>query len=445
MRKLLLLGASLGSFDIIAKARDMGCHVIVADYTAYELSMAKQMADEHWEVSTADLDELERKCRHDGVDAVFSAVSEFNLDCVLSLCERLGLPCYIDERAWRYARNKEEFKALCREVGVPVIKDIEVNEAVVESLRAGASAADFGISFPVVVKPVDSSGNVGLSYCYDTDQFVRAWDLVHKVSSNPHVIVEECVMGEQRHHLYVLAEGEASLLYNLMSFQQTGYPNSMYSVVSTICTHAPEWIRDISPNVVRLFKRCGCHDGVAFVQTIRRGDQYHVLEMGHRLGADMSFNKLMGMTGFDTIQWMLEIQLGMKHTKDQLPPSRSHAFEECSNVYFLFAKEAGTVSRIEGENVIRELSASRCDGTQTDAINEITWELLVRPGSEVRQYQLLAKMTFHTDDARELCDILLLVNQNLRIVDESGHDMYIHYTEYDRLLAAYGESLSENW
>ncbi len=442
MRKLLILGGSLGIFDVIAKARAMGCHVIVADYTDYELSRAKQMADEHWDVSTADLDELERRCRQEGVDAIYSAVSEFNLDRVVVLCERLGLPCYFDQQTWSYARNKAKFKEACREEGVPVIPDVKIDEGVLEYLRTGVPVAQYDIPFPVVVKPVDSSGNIGLSFCYDMDDFARAWDLATKVSSNPHVMVEEYVQGEQLHYLYVLAEGEASLLYSLLSFEQPGYPTSLYSVVSTANTHVEDWVRDVSPRVTRVFRRCGCRDGVAFVQAIYRDGQFHVLEMGHRLSADMSFNKVMGMTGFDALKWMIELQLGVKHTKDQLPLSQTHAFRDCASMYALFAQQEGTVSSIEGEDFIRELSASRCDGTDTDPINEITWETLVRPGDTVRQHQLLGRMVLHTDNAEELCDILRLVNQRLRIVDTSGRNMYIRYTDFDRVLSAYEESLS---
>lgn len=66
MRKLLILGSSLGSLEIVRKARDMGCHVIVTDYVPLGRSAAKREADESWDVSTADLDKLEERCRREG-------------------------------------------------------------------------------------------------------------------------------------------------------------------------------------------------------------------------------------------------------------------------------------------------------------------------------------------------------------------------------------------
>lgn len=43
------------------------------------------------------------KCKENNVNAIFAGVSEFNLDRVKALTEKLGLPCYIEEAAWKYA------------------------------------------------------------------------------------------------------------------------------------------------------------------------------------------------------------------------------------------------------------------------------------------------------------------------------------------------------
>lgn len=359
-------------------------------------------------------------------------MSEFNLDRVLELCERLGLPCYFGREAWGYARDKARFKELCREVGVPITPEVDAD-----------AVAPKDLPFPVVVKPVDSCGNAGVSFCYDAEDYVRARELVREVSDNPRVLVEEYVQGVEYHCAYALAEGEASLLTCIRSFVQPGHPSNLYSLGTTICEHTDEWARDVDPVVARLFKRCGCRDGIAFVQAIRRDGRFHVLEMGYRFGADMTLNKAVDMTGFDAVRWMVELQLGMQHTKDQLPRLQTHAFRECANMYALFAAKAGTVSHIEGEDVLRELSASGYDGAAADHTDEISWEPLVYPGDEVSQHQLIGKLTFHAQDASGLCDVLRAVNQKLRIVDTSGRNMYISFTEFDRVLSTYERMLAE--
>ena len=123
MEKLLILGTSLVSVEIVQTAKDMGCYTIVTDNLPPELSNAKYEADEYWMISTNDIDQLEQKCREEKINAVFSGVSEFNLDRVIELTDRLGLPCYIDKTAWKYARDKSAFKEKCREFGIPVAEE----------------------------------------------------------------------------------------------------------------------------------------------------------------------------------------------------------------------------------------------------------------------------------------------------------------------------------
>ena len=92
MKKLLMLGSNNGSVYIIKKARERGLYTIVTDDQELSASPAKKSADEIWDISTADVDCLEKRCREEGVEAVICGVSEFNLDRCLELTDHLGLP-----------------------------------------------------------------------------------------------------------------------------------------------------------------------------------------------------------------------------------------------------------------------------------------------------------------------------------------------------------------
>ena len=63
MNKLLILGTSLASVEIVQIAKEKGCYTIVTDNLDPERSYAKKEADEHWKISTNELDLLEKKCR----------------------------------------------------------------------------------------------------------------------------------------------------------------------------------------------------------------------------------------------------------------------------------------------------------------------------------------------------------------------------------------------
>ena len=128
MEKLLMMGTGLASKEIVEYAKSQGVFTIVTDYLEPEKSTAKLVSDDYWMINTGDLDELEVKCRAEGITAVICGVSEFNLEMTMALCKRLGLPCYCTPEAWHYSRDKADFKDLCKKIGAPVATDYYVSD-----------------------------------------------------------------------------------------------------------------------------------------------------------------------------------------------------------------------------------------------------------------------------------------------------------------------------
>ena len=60
--KLLVLGASPDEITLVKRAQEFGIYVIVTDYnTDRKLSPAKDIADEAWDISWSEIDDLEKK------------------------------------------------------------------------------------------------------------------------------------------------------------------------------------------------------------------------------------------------------------------------------------------------------------------------------------------------------------------------------------------------
>ena len=152
-----MLGTSLLSKEMVEYAKSIGVYTIVTDYNEPEKSKAKLVSDEQWMINVADVDLLERKCREEGISAVICGISEFCLEVCMELCKRLGFPCYCTPEAWHFSRDKDDFKTLCKQVGAPVATDYYLTDALTDEELDK-------VKLPVVVKPVDMSGNRGISY-----------------------------------------------------------------------------------------------------------------------------------------------------------------------------------------------------------------------------------------------------------------------------------------
>ncbi len=414
MDKLLMLGSNNSSTDIILCAKSMGVRTVAADYYPPERSAAKRAADEHWLISTGDLDALERKCREEGITAVASGVSDFNTEQAVQLCARLGLPCYCTPEAWHYARDKADFKALCRQVGVPVAEDWVLSDP---PTQAELDA----VRLPVVVKPVDMSSNRGMSYCRDRASLEKACRYARSVSSQSRLIVERMIEGHEYASYYVLAGGEARLLTFASMNSQPGAPGNCYSLTTTVTDLTEQYIREIDPAVRALIKAAGCTDGYVWFEIMAEHGRFYFLEMGYRLSGDVLHIPLRSLTGFDAIRWMTECALGRRHRPEQLaaiPDPRTT--KRSATSYLLWTSRAGAIGEISGVEQIAALPG-------VDRVS------LAPVGSGFDIYRPVGPVLFTSDDCRQLCDTIERINRGIRITDQTGEDMLIRFTDYERL------------
>lgn len=119
------------------------------------------------------------------------------------------------------------------------------------------------MKYPVVVKPVDKSGNRGMSYCKNREELVAAYKYARSISDNATIIVERELHGPEFAVNYVLADGEISLLYFSSEHNQPGYLENMYSIIYTQSADLKKYINEVNDSVKKVFKEAGCREGVA--------------------------------------------------------------------------------------------------------------------------------------------------------------------------------------
>lgn len=421
--KLLIIGSDYGVIDIIKEAHKMGAYVIVADY--YETTPAKKLADESWTVSTTDIDKLEELSRKTGVEAVFMGASDFNINNGRQLCKRLGLPIYCEsDRAWEVACNKSEFKKICIKVGAPVATDYFLTDALSREELVK-------IQYPVVVKPVDKSGNRGMSYCKNEEELIKAYKYARSVSDNSTIIVERELHGPEFVVHYVIANGEIRLLCMTSEHNQPGELDNLYSVINSTSSHMKQFIDEVSEKVKMVFKEAECREGIAWVETILDTDgRFYLLEMGHRFAGEMTYVPWECVSGFNTIKWMLEITFGKKHTEKDLPAELNYGYKGCAATYLLFAKDNAVIASMEGVERVASLP-------------NVIPDFPKREGSSVRYHATMGIIRIFGEDIEQLCDTIKEINSVLRIKDTEGRDMFIYYDDYDSLKDEYYSGLRE--
>lgn len=425
MKKMLMLGTSYGSIEMIRYAKAKGAYTIVTDYLEPEKSIAKLEADEYWMINTAELDLLEEKCRTQHVNAVICGISEFNLEMCMKLCQRLGLPCYCNEEAWSYSRDKEKFKKLCKDLAVPVAADYFLSDALTsEELEK--------VVYPVVVKPVDMSGNRGISFCYNDQELVKAYHYAKSVSKSDKIIVEKMLHGKEWYAYYAMAEGKVSLVALNAMHSQPGEPRNCYSITTTVSDNVERYVTEINPYVVKVLQKIGCREGVGWVQFMLDEDgKFYILEMGYRLDGDMMFIPHRKVCDFDSVSWLVDYAFGKKNKPEELPQNQAHAFVKCGVGYMLWTNKDGTIADIQGFDEVASWPEIQLV------------ESLAQVGDCITLYRSLGNIMFTADNCDQMCRIIEKINQTVHILNTEGEDVVIHYDNFSYLKDIYQKGMCE--
>lgn len=424
MVKLLMLGTSNGSCAMVKYAKSRGIYVIVTDYLQPEKSPAKLLADEYWMINTSEIDILEQKCREESVTAVFCGVSGFNINSAMALCKRLNFPFYCTPEALHFGRDKYDFKKICRDHDAPIAQDYFLPDDFTDEDAQN-------ITYPVVVKPVDRGANLGISFCNNIAELREAFSLVRKVSTNPKIVVERMLHGEEWFSTYAINKGNVRFLTLNAMYHEPGYPAACYCLTTTATRHIEQYLKEINGKIEEVLKAIGCTNGYAWVQVMRDEDdgKFYIIEMGYRLDGDLLYLPIKDLLGYDVNKAMVDFACGIDSTKENpLPQPQTHAQTKCGSGLRLWTKKACTISKIEGLDKIASIPG-------------VNVEMRRHVGDKEDIYRPLGSITFASENCDELAKMVDLINRTVHIYDENDEDVIIKFTDMEHVKKIYLEGL----
>ena len=131
-KKLLILGGTSISREIVFAAREIGLEVYVTDYL--EDSPCKSIADKSFMISCTDVDAVCKLIKEEKIDGIIMGYADVLLSSYVKICQKAGLPCYANMHAIEMTADKDNFKNLCKKFNIPVVdeytkEDVENNKA----------------------------------------------------------------------------------------------------------------------------------------------------------------------------------------------------------------------------------------------------------------------------------------------------------------------------
>ena len=386
-KRILFLGGAMQQIPIIKMAKEMGLYVITCDYLPD--NPGHKLADEYHNVSTTDMEgvlELAKQVKPDGIVAY---ASDPAAPTAAYVAEKLGLPGNPYESV-HLCTQKDLFRAFLKEHGFncPKAKGYNTFE------EAYAEIDNF--KFPVMVKPVDSSGSKGVVKIFSKDELKAAVEEALSFSRGKRFIIEEFIVKKGYQ-----VSGDGFSYNGKLVF--TSYGNELYSGQGGTRDYVAlgefwpslltkEQKDKVDDELQRLITALGMRTCAYNIEVILdENDTPYVIELGPRNGGSYIPQLIQYATGVDLVKYTILGALG----------------EDCSDLHMAETKAAVGNYKIMA-HVQGKFKGIKWD-PEFEKNNLLDVYCTAKPGDPVRNYQSTAdsmgEIVYKASVLEEMLDI----------------------------------------
>ena len=346
MKKIAIIGASYLQLPLVCKAKKLGheVHCFAWDKDA----VCKDEADQFHSISITEKETILNICKGIGIDGICTIASDVAAPTVAYVAERMNLNANSYESACR-ANNKFLMRKALEQAGVPCPKYQCVTDT--------DKISEISWRFPLIVKPSDRSGSLGVFKVNNNAQLKNAVDIAIVLSFKGEAMVEEFIDGRE-------------ISVEFISYHGKHYPLQITDKVTTDAPyfvelehHQPanlseEQFRYIYTLTEKALNALGLTEAASHSEfrSTPKG-RVVVMEIGGRMGGDFIGSDLVRLsTGYDFVKGVIEVALNS--FKEPVKDTSKH-----SGVYFLCEETNGLLPLFKSHSNYPEIKV--CE--QTDA------------------------------------------------------------------------------
>lgn len=410
----MILGGNPETAVLVNTANSMGFHTIVVDMD--HGSPAKKNASESYDVNVFDVDKMVELAEKLKVDAVLIGVVDVLVKPYREICEKLNVHCYVTENAIEAFSSKDGFKKYCHQFNIQDIPGIYLDESSeIEKPK--------DIDYPLMIKPVDRGGGVGMKICRDDAEYKESVKTALEFSKKGVVLVEKYMDCDDMAAYYTFRNGVPyiSAISDRFTTKKQGDSSPVCIGAIYPSKYSDLFIKDVHPKLCDLFKELNIQNGVLNIQFFVEDNVIYAYDPGFRLqGEGMHFH-LAHINGFDHREMLLNYAFTGIFGDDDFPQKNDHTFKgKIACTIWVLLKD-GKIDSIQGlkeikddENVIFVLERFK----KGDTIHK-DW-----PGTEKQVY---ARIYLVANTILEVNSKINEFKNLLEIVDTDGENMILEW------------------
>ena len=304
-KKLLLLGGSAQQVVAIKTAKRLGCETILCDFLPD--NPGQYAADKFYLVSTTDKEAVLDVARKEQVDGVLAYASDPAAPTAAYVAEKLGLPGN-PYKSVEILCNKDKFRRFLaqNDFAAPTAHSYVTRE---EALTDRAK-----LNYPLIIKPVDSSGSKGATVLRTEEGLAEAIEFAFSFSRCHRIVIEDFI--EKKHPYLIggdvfISNGKV-VLWGLMNCHRDSRVNPLVPVGKSypLQLEAPD-TANVKATVERLVNLLKIANGSMNVElVVDKSGRVWPIDIGPRAGGNMIPDLLGDIFGVDVAQMSVEAAMG---------------------------------------------------------------------------------------------------------------------------------------
>ena len=342
----MILGGNAISCEIVNAARSLGVYTVVTDWNSLDVSPAKKIADEFWDISLLDYEALLNSIKEKKIDGIITGYTDSYLLPYQHICELSGLPCYATKEVFETTMDKARFKKLCRDNGISIIPEYQMDffdPSVISSENK------------FIIKPVDNSGSRGVILCERPEDYLKCLDYSLSFSKQKRVLIEKYMELDSISISYTFQDGEVSISttdHRYVHKSTSGSSVTRLSIYPSKYTEA--YIELMDERVRSMYKKLGVRNGVVAIQFFTDGTEFYAMEMGHRLTGGQHYTYTLMENNTSVLNNLIHFAITGRMADYRIADRDNARFTNTYCHMFLLGKQ-GVISRFEGLDYLNSL------------------------------------------------------------------------------------------
>lgn len=302
--------------------------------------------------------------------------------------------------------RKDLFKEKCKEYGVPTVR--EYTDKDISKL-----------TFPVIVKPVDSCSSKGIKVCHNENEVRVAIEYALLFSKSGKYLIEEYMMGDEVISYYVMQDSNPIFVgmcdrYTFKEKEELVQLPTSYIFPSR---HIDSYMRYSDAAIKNMIKGLGLKNGSVFFQCFVDSEGIvRTYEPGYRLNGAQEHIIVSRVSGIDAKELYINLALSGKESELDIEKYSNPKPDKIACKLSPLVK-TGEIAKLEGLDEIKELTDVVSINPSYDVGDVVSGEGTLK--------QIVCRIFIISENKKSLIDTIEQIYSLLKVENFAAENMLI--------------------